>query len=175
MVTRYGQADIPREVSGRRADLLESKIIVLTVLWNDKWSDLMANYLSILAWRRLPRLWADVTCQVKPEGRRPDPLFNITRSAQNARIRIWLYSIPCDKENRIKITRIYCRLTSCFRRHFAMFGDSSQVRALPHCSNERLEYYAARGMPLWRHNGFCDVINAQSRQNKRAHPYLPMC
>ena len=43
---------------------------------------------------------------------------------------------------------------------------------LLHCSNERLEYYAARGKPLWRHNEFCDVINAQSRQKKTSAPLV---
>ena len=28
-----------------------------------------------------PAKWADVTCQVKPESRRPEPLFNITKTA----------------------------------------------------------------------------------------------
>ena len=52
--------------------------------------------------------------------------------------------------------------------------DFSGPRVLLHCSNERLEHYAARGKPLWRHSGLCDVINAQSNQNKRAHPELSM-
>ena len=43
-------------------------------------------------------------------------------------------------------------------------GFLSGPRVLLHCLNERLEYYAARGKPLWRHRGFCDVINTQSRQ-----------
>ena len=34
--------------------MLNKKIIDLTVLWNEKYSDLMGNYLSILIWRRLP-------------------------------------------------------------------------------------------------------------------------
>ena len=71
---------------------------------------------------------ADVTCQVKPEGRRPDPLFNIASTSPGLAHEKPEYEYGF-LENRIKITRIYCRLTLCFRRHFAMFEDTSQVRA----------------------------------------------
>ena len=41
---------------------VEIKIVVLTVLWNEKSSDLMTNYCSRLVWRRLP---SDLTSSVK--------------------------------------------------------------------------------------------------------------
>ena len=120
-----------------------------------------------------PAKRADVACRVKPEGGEGPTLCSISQRTApgplKARIWIWIYSIPSEKENRIKITRILSinALLSPSLRN--IWGFLSSPRVLLHCSNERLEYYAARG-PLWRHNGFYDVINAQSRQNKRAHP-----
>ena len=60
MVTWYGQADVPREVSGRRADrspFIQYKYIVnkTTVkLSNYKSNDLPTNGLPTRAWRRQP-------------------------------------------------------------------------------------------------------------------------
>ena len=94
----------------------------------------------------------------------------MSRPNNTGNIWIWIYSIPSDKENRIKIPRILSvnALLSPSLRN--VWGFLSGPRVLLHCSNERLEYYAACGKPLWCHNGFCDIINAQSPQNKRAHP-----
>ena len=80
VVTLFGQADIPREVSGRRAD------------------------------RRSGCTQGLHLAHKKPEYGYGFIPYLVTK-------------------NRIKITRIYSALTPCFRRHFAMFGDSSQVRA----------------------------------------------
>ena len=152
MVTRYGQADIPREVSGRRVDhrsaqaadfpsipfiqyvhircCIKNNCANCTLKWEIQWFD---GELFIDTCMTSPAKRADVACLVKPEGRRPDPLFNIPkdynwpRKSQN--MDMDLFHILSDKENRIRITGIYCRLTPCIRRHFAMFGDSSQFRA----------------------------------------------
>ena len=46
-----------------------------------------------------------------------------------------------------------------------VWGFLSGPRLLLHCSNERSEYYVARGKPLWRHNGFrhqCTVMTKQT-------------
>ena len=72
-------------------------------------------------------------------------------------------------KNRIKITRILSIDDLLSPQLRNVLGFLSGPRVLFHCLNERLEYYAARGKPLWRHNRFRDVINAQSRQNKRMH------
>ena len=117
-------------------------------------------------WNRLPAEWADITCQVKPEDRRTEPLFNITRTALGplkARVRIWIYSTPSDKENRIKITRIYCRLTPCFRRHFAMFGDSFQLRAW--CSIVQMNGWNI----TQRAASHCDVIIGSVTSSMHSH------
>ena len=56
-----------------------------------------------------PAKRADVTCKLKPEGRRPEPLFNIPRTAYGppkARIWKWIYSIHFGKGNSVKITHI---------------------------------------------------------------------
>ena len=151
----------------RTFKMLNKKMIALTVLWTEKYSDLMANYLSILVWRRLPSEltspveWSPTLCSIS-QRTAPGP--------QKAKIWILIYSIPSDEENRIKITRILSinALLSPSLRN--VWGFLIGPCVLLHCSNQRLDYYAARGKPLWRHNGFCDVINAQSRQNKRAHP-----
>ena len=98
------------------------------MLWNEKYSDLMANYFPYLydvacqaSWRTSPVKWS-------PRAEGPTPCYHGLHLAHKNRIRIWIYSLPSDKENRIKITNIN-RLMPCFRRHFAMFWDSSQVRA----------------------------------------------
>ena len=110
---------------------VESKIIALTVLWNEKYSDLMANYLSILVWRRLP---SELTSPVKWSPRAEGPtICSISQGLHVAHTKPqYEYGfIPylVIKKIASKITRIYCRLTTCLRRHFAMFGDSSQVLA----------------------------------------------
>ena len=45
--------------------------------WEIQWFD---GELFIHTCMTSPAKWADVTCQVKPEGRRPKPLFNIPRT-----------------------------------------------------------------------------------------------
>ena len=67
-----------------------------------------------------------------------------------ARIRKCIYPIPIDKKSHPN-HRHTCRLTPSFRRHLTLFGDSSSVCALFHCSNERLEYYVASDKSLWCH------------------------
>ena len=128
-------------------------------------------------WRTIYPYLYDVACQaswrrLSSEARGPKarPFVQYPKGLQKAKIWILIYSIPSDEENRIKITRILSinALLSPSLRN--VWGFLSGPRGLLHCSNQQLEYYAARGKPLWRHNGFCDVINAQSRQNKRAHP-----
>ena len=164
MVTRYGQADIPREVSSHWADhrstppltsrgmsavsgnhkvfLLsstyildaESKIIVLTVLWNEKYSDLMTNYLSILVWRRLP---SELTSPAKWRRRAEGPTLcwisqglHLAHKKPEYKYGFIPYLVMKKITSKSPVLGcIYCRLTPCFRRHFAMFADSSQVRA----------------------------------------------
>ena len=91
---------------------------------------------TVIWWRTIFSYLYDVACQaswrhLSSEARgqkaRPPVTMDCTWPIKN-RIRILINYIPSDKENRIKITHIY-RLTPCFRRHFAMFGDSSQVGA----------------------------------------------
>ena len=49
--------------------MLNKKMIALTVLWNEKYSDLMANYLSIILWRRPPsELMSPVKWRPRAEG-----------------------------------------------------------------------------------------------------------
>ena len=77
--------DIPRDVcltashnhkvflsSSTYIKYVESKMIALIVLRNEKYSDLMANYLSILVWRRLP---SELTSPVKWSSRAEGPTF----------------------------------------------------------------------------------------------------
>ena len=115
MVTRYGQADIPREVSDRRVDhrsaqaadfpsipfiqyvhircCIKNNCANCTLKWEIQWFD---GELFIDTCMTSPAKRADVACLVKPEGRRPDPLFNIPKDynwPRKARIWIWIYSI----------------------------------------------------------------------------------
>ena len=145
---------------------------MLTVLWNAKYRDLMANYLSILVWRRLPN---ELTSPVKWSPRAESPsLCSISQGLHLAHKKpeyeygfIQYLVIKKIASNHPYIWSIDALLSPSLRN---VKGFLSGPRVMLHCSNERLEYDAARGKPLWRHNGFCDVINAQSRQNKRAHP-----
>ena len=149
-------------------------MIALTVLWNEKDSDLMANYLSIIVWRRLPsELTSPVEWSPRAEGSTLCSISQRTAPGQlKARIWIWIYSIPSEKENRIKITRILsinALLSPSFRNIWGFFSGS---RVLLHCSNERLEYYAARGKPLWRHNGFVtSSMHSHDKTNERILSY----
>ena len=140
--------------------------------WEIQWFD---DELFILTCMTSPAKRADVTCQVKPEGRRPDPLLNIPRTGpahKQPEYKYGFYSMPSDEENRIKITRILSidALLSLSLRN--VWGFLSGPRVLIQRSNERLEYYAAHGKPLWRHNGFCDVINdIHDKTNERTLSY----
>ena len=100
--------------------------------WEIQWFD---HELFIHTCMMSPAKRADVTCQVKPEDRRPDPLLNIPRTGPAHKQPEYKYGfIPYLVMKKIATkSPVYCRLTPCFHRHFAMFGDSSQVRAC--CSN----------------------------------------
>ena len=87
----------------------------------------MANYFFILVWRRLP---SELTSPVKwsPRAEGPTPCYHGLHLAhKKTEYEYWLILYLVIKKIASK-SPIY-RLTPCFHRHFAMFGDSSQVRA----------------------------------------------
>ena len=125
---------------------------------------------TVIWWRTIFPYLYDVACQaswrhLSSETRGPKARPSVTMDCTwptKKRIRIWIYSIPSDKENRIKITHIY-RLTPCCRRHFAMFGDSSQVRAC--CSIVQMNGWniTQRAVSL------CDVIMVSVTSSMHSH------
>ena len=139
---------------------------MLTVLWNEKYRGLMANYISILVWRRLPsELTSPVKWSPRAEGA---SLCSISQGLHLAHKKpeyeygfIQYLVIKNSHKNHPYILSIDALLSPSLRN---VWGFLSGPRVVLHSSNERLEYYAARGKPLWRHNGFYDAINAKSRQ-----------
>ena len=51
--------------------------------------------------------------------------------------------------------------------------SAAQITGLLHFSNRWLEYRAARGKLLWRHNLLCDITNTQTWHNKQTRPSGP--
>ena len=131
------------------------------VLCSEKSGDLMANYLPTRVWRRLP---SELTPPVKWSPRAEGPnLCSISQELHLAHKKPeyehgFIPSLLVKKMHQHHPHT--CRLTPCFRRNFALFRDSSQIRAC--CSIVQMNgknNYAARGKPLWRHNALCDVIS----------------
>ena len=142
------------------------------VLCSERFGDLVTNYLPICVWRRLPR---ELMSPVKWSSRAVGPsLSSISQGLHMA------HKKPEHEYGFIpyllvkKITSkspVYLSIDALLSPPLGIVrGFLSGPRVSLQCSNERLEYYATHGKPLWRQNAFCDVINAQSRQNKRAHP-----
>ena len=54
-----------------------------------------------------------------------------------------------------------------------VWGFLSGPRVLLHCSNERLEYYAAHGKPLWRHimGSVTSSMHSHDKTNERTLSY----
>ena len=161
MVTRYGQADVPREVSGRRADrrsapaadfprdvFVQYKCIVNTTkvkLWNYKSNDLPANGLPTRAWSRQPSHQLDKVS----EGRRPGHLLNnpglyLTYNCHPQYI--WGYFAEKWNKSHWILQRIY-RLTVYNRRAFALSRRCRVSRSRPRVFRETITVIS-----LWRHN-----------------------
>ena len=126
---------------------------------------------TVIWWRTIFPYLYDVACQaswrhLSREARGPEGQtlchHGLRLAHKKNRIRIWIYSLPSDKENRIKITHIY-RLTPCFRRHFTMFGDSSQVGTC--CSIVQMNGWniTQRAVSL------CDVIMGSVTSSMHSH------
>ena len=181
MVTRYGRADVPGEVSGRRtvpaADVhiryrVKNNCANCALKKEIQWFD---GELFIHTCMTSPSKRADVTCQVKPEGWRAEPLFNILKTAyayEKPKYEYWFIPYLMIKKT---VSKSY-RDTIDWRYAFAVTsqckGFVTGSRVLFHCSNERLEYYAARGKPLWRHNGFVtSSMHSHDKTNERTLSY----
>ena len=198
MVTWYGQADIPREVNGRRADHrstpaadfqrdvcltvsrnhkvfllsstykqdVETEIVALMVLWGEKSGDFMTNYLPIHVWRHQPsEAWS-------PKARAFTSSISQGLHMAHKKPEYKYGFIPSLLVKKIASkSPVYLSIDTLLSPSLRIVWEFlSGPCVLRHCSNERLEYYAARDEPLWHHNGFSDVVNAQSQQIKRAHP-----
>ena len=137
---------------------------MLTVLWNEKYRDLMANYLSILVWRRLP---SELTSPVKWSPRAEGPSFcsisqglHLAHKKPEYEYRFIQYLMIKKIASK---SPVYCRLTPCFRRHFAMFGDSSQVCAS--CSIVQMNGWNI----TQRAASLCDVIMGSVTSSMHSH------
>ena len=108
----------------------------------------------------------------RPPGPPAGPTQGLHLAHMISRMRIGIYSIPTDKENRINITRILSVDAVLSPSIRSVWGFLLGPRVLLHCSNERLEYYAARGKPLWRHNGFVtSSIHSHDKTNEHTLSY----
>ena len=144
-------------------------MVALTVLWNEKTSDLMRRYLYIFVWCHLSsELTSPVMCSPRAEGpslcSKPQVVHQAHKKPE------YEYGfIPYKKI--VSKSPLYLSIDAVLSPSLCIVWEflSGQC-VLLHCSNESLEYHTACSEPLWCHNGFCDVINAQSQQNKWAHP-----
>ena len=124
----------------------------------------MANYLSILVWRRLP---SELTSPVKWSPRAEGPsLCSISQRLHLAHKKPE-YEYGFIQHLVIKKiaskSPVYSRLTPCFCRHFAMFGDSSQVRAW--CSIVQMYGWNI----MQRAASHCDVIMGSVKSSMHSH------
>ena len=163
MVTRYGQADVPREVSGHRANrrsapgadfprdvcltvshipFIQYKYIASTTmvkLWNYKSNDLPKNGLPMRVWRRQPSHQLNKVSK----GRRPEHLLNSTGTALNYNCvpqYMWGYFSEMRNKSHWIQQRIY-RLTVCNRRAFALSRRCRVSRSCPRVFHETKRSY----------------------------------
>ena len=145
------------------------------MLWNKKSSDLMTNYLSILVWRRLSsELMSSVQWIRRTEGQAFAKYPKDCTWPIKARIWIWSYSIPIDIKIHMKIICILVDWCPAFTVTSHCLGIPLRWTCEAPLLKWTLKYYAAHGKPLWCHNGFCEIIKAQSQQNKE-HTFSEQC
>ena len=128
------------------------------VIWSAKSGDLMTNYSPICVWGRLP---SDLTSSAKWRPRAEGPSLCpisqgllMTHKKPGYEYRFIPYLLV--QKIALKSHPHTCRLTPCFRCHYALFGDSSQVRAW--CYN-----IAQRAV------GFYDVIMRSVTSSMHSH------
>ena len=155
---RYGQADVPREVSRRwlpegrlpdRIPFIQYKCIVNTTkvkLWNYKSNDYPANGLPMRAWSPQPSHQLDKVS----EGRWPEHLLNnpgLYLTYNCAPQYIWGYFAEMWNKSHWILQRIY-RLTVYNRRAFALSRHCEVSHSRPRVFRQTM----ITVISLWRHN-----------------------
>ena len=171
---------MPREVKGRGLPYrVTTKYSFYPVHTNKtlKSGDFMTNYLPIRVWRPLPcKLTSPVKCSPRTEG---PSLCSISQGLHMAHKKTeyeyGLISYLLVKKIASKWP-VYLSIDALLPPPLRIvWGFLSDPRVLLHCWNDRLEYYAARDKPLWRHNTLSDAINTVTTEQTSERTLSDRC